>query len=125
MFQQSNLFDLLYTSKNIIEEKQINKNNTHEKEIIELINKRRRQVLVHSCIYYRLNDSLIDDYTYDKWARELENLQDMYPDLLNDCIYKDDFKKYSSATGYDFKSLGDPRILNRAIKLLRFSKQNI
>ncbi|WP_243187089.1 hypothetical protein [Clostridium botulinum] len=48
MFQQSNLFDLLDTSKNITEEKQVNKNNTHENEIIELINKRRRQILVHS-----------------------------------------------------------------------------
>ena len=35
-------------------------------KIRELISRRRRQVLVHSVIYYKLNANLIDDATWSK-----------------------------------------------------------
>lgn len=34
------------------------------KEIAELIHRRREQMLVHSYIYYQLNDNIIDDNTW-------------------------------------------------------------
>lgn len=36
------------------------------KEIAELIHRRREQMLVHSYIYYQLNDNIIDDNTWSK-----------------------------------------------------------
>lgn len=47
---------------------------THD-EILALINRRRRQILVHSFLYYRMNTSIIPDSTYDEWARDLAELQ--------------------------------------------------
>ena len=46
-------------------------------EILELINRRRRQILVHSIIYYKMNDNLISDNTWSEWALELENLKEI------------------------------------------------
>ena len=45
------------------------------KSIAELLNRRRRQILVHSIIYYKMNDNLISDSTWSAWATELEELQ--------------------------------------------------
>ena len=35
--------------------------------IRELIHRRRRQVLVHSILYYRLGKPLISDRQFDRW----------------------------------------------------------
>ena len=43
--------------------------------IIEKIRQRRRQMLVHSYIYYELDDSIISDAQWSKWAVELAELQ--------------------------------------------------
>ena len=45
------------------------------KSIAELLNRRRRQILVHSIIYYNMNDNLISNSTWSAWAAELEELQ--------------------------------------------------
>ena len=44
------------------------------KQIAELIHRRREQMLVHSYIYYQLNDNIIDDSTWSKWAMELQKM---------------------------------------------------
>ena len=51
------------------------------KSIAELLNRRRRQILVHSIIYYKMNDNLISDSTWSAWATELEELQAEYPEI--------------------------------------------
>ena len=43
--------------------------------IKERIRQRRAQMLVHSCLYYELNENIVDDHTWQKWADELEVLQ--------------------------------------------------
>ena len=43
---------------------------THE-QIKEKINQRRRQMLVHSCIYYRFDTNIVSDFDYDRWVNEL------------------------------------------------------
>ena len=52
-------------------------------QIAELIQRRRLQLLVHSCIYYAYNENLITDDTWAEWALELEKLQAQYPDIAN------------------------------------------
>ena len=52
-----------------------------DNDIAELIKRRRLQILVHSCIYYEFNESIVDDATWAKWAVELEQLQTAYPDI--------------------------------------------
>ena len=47
--------------------------------IKEKIRQRRRQMLVHSYIYYELDDNIVSDAQWAKWAKELEQLQKNYP----------------------------------------------
>ena len=44
-------------------------------KIQELIKRRRAQMLIHSCIYYEMNTNIVSDDTWQKWADELESLQ--------------------------------------------------
>ena len=48
-------------------------------KIMAKIKQRRLQILVHSCIYYRYDSNIVDDYTDNKWAVELAQLQAKYP----------------------------------------------
>jgi ribonucleotide reductase beta subunit family protein with ferritin-like domain len=88
-------------------------------EVEGLINRRRRQILVHSCIYYKFLDSLVDDATFDKWAGELVELQKKYPAVAKNCVYADAFKNFDGSTGFDLPYYR-PEIVGVAEQLLRF-----
>ena len=47
---------------------------------IERLRQRARQFLVHSFLYYRLNESLIGDDAYDRLTEELRALRGKHPD---------------------------------------------
>jgi hypothetical protein len=49
--------------------------------IYELIHRRTKQLIVHSYLYYKLSQSVIDDYTFDKMCKELVALGRKYPDI--------------------------------------------
>jgi NAD-dependent DNA ligase len=89
-----------------------------ELEIAELITRRRRQLLVHSIIYYRLNDNIISDYTWSEWAKELCDLQSKYPEIAEKCYMHEDFKDFDGSTGFNLP-LGEPCALNKAQYLLK------
>lgn len=65
-----------------------------------LINRRRRQILVHSIIYYKYDTNLISDSTWSNWAKELLDLQLNYPELSKECIMFEYFKDFDPSTGY-------------------------
>lgn len=64
------------------------------------IKQRRLQMLVHSYIYYELNDNLISDETWARWARELKDLQDEYPEIARSVKYSRMFEDWDASTGY-------------------------
>lgn len=67
--------------------------------IKEIIRQRRAQMLIHSCIYYELNDNIVSDHTWQRWADELEKLQKENP---NDCklgFFDEYFVDWDGATG--------------------------
>ena len=68
-------------------------------QIKELIKRRRRQVLVHSYIYYILNDNIISDKQWSEWALELETLQNTYPELSSEVELYQTFKSFDHSTG--------------------------
>lgn len=86
-------------------------------EIEELINRRRRQVLIHSIIYYKMDDNLITDAQWSKWAVELADLQNRYPDIAANCWRADDFEGFEGSSGFDLP-LDDPWATNKARYLL-------
>lgn len=86
-------------------------------EIAELITRRRRQLLVHSIIYYCMNDNIISDEQWAKWAVELEELQAKYPDIAKVCPRAKEFEGFDHSTGYNLP-LDDPYAVATARRLL-------
>ena len=116
--QQINLFDLIQNIPN--ENKELS---SEDEKIKELINRRRRQILVHSCLYYRMNTSLISDAAFDKWSYELVDLQRKYPEIAAQCIYAKTFETFDGSTGFDLP-LENVKVVKTAEYLLLISKQN-
>ena len=53
-------------------------------EVGALIKRRRLNVMIHSCIYYVLDQNIISDDLWDKWAKELQELMKKNPDAYSD-----------------------------------------
>lgn len=87
--------------------------------IRDLILRRRRQILVHSCIYYRLNESLITDSKFDEWAYELVKLQKENPEEANSLPYAEAFKGFDGSTGFNLP-YGEPKIVEIALRLINY-----
>ena len=88
-----------------------------EDQIRELITRRRRQILVHSIIYYKLDDCIVSDNQWAEWAVELEELQNKYPDIAEDCPYAEAFEGFEHSSGYSLP-LEDPWGVRKARYLL-------
>lgn len=87
-------------------------------KIAETIQQRRYQLLIHSCIYYELNQNLISDKKWDEWARELRDLQNKYPDISKRVTLYEAFKDWDASTGA-FLPIKEEWVVNRAKQLLR------
>lgn len=91
------------------------------------IRRMRRQILVHSIIYYRFNDNLIDDFKYDSIARELVKLQsespetsENVPDFIDDFR---DFGKDGCYSGYNLKGTTDTNMIRVAKRTLDYAHE--
>lgn len=65
----------------------------------EKIRQRRRQMLVHSYIYYELNENIVSDAQWTKWAKELQELQERYPKESAEVEEYDQFKDWDGSSG--------------------------
>lgn len=90
-------------------------------EVRSLILKRRLQVLVHSCIYYELNENIIPDNTWSAWAEELAELQKQYPGIAKRVDYAQEFQDFDGSTGFNLPTR-NPEIMNKALYLLKICK---
>lgn len=96
---------------------------SEKEDIANLIKRRRFQILVHSYIYYRLNDNIISNAVFDRWAEELIELQKKHPDLSKNIELYDifaDFTDISDAARLPLDN--DSRLDSRARQLLRDCK---
>lgn len=90
-------------------------------ELAELITRRRRQILVHSVLYYKLNQPTISDHTFDKWSKELAELQSEYPEIAATCEKHDEFKDFDGSSGHDLP-IHTTENVNRAYRVLNAFK---
>lgn len=91
------------------------------KKVMSKIKQRRLQILVHSCIYYNFDTTIVPDYKYDKWARELVDLQKRYPRESKEVKeYYKYFKDYDGSTGFDLP-INSGAIIYKAEYLLRLN----
>ena len=65
----------------------------------ERIKQRRAQMLIHSCIYYELNDNIVSDHKWQEWADELESLQKASPEECSLGFFDYEFKDWNGSTG--------------------------
>lgn len=82
------------------------------------IAQRRRQVWVHSVIYYRMDQNIISDAKWSEWATELEDLQNKFPEIASKCPHADIFEGFDHSTGSNLP-LDDPWAMGKAKQLLR------
>ena len=80
----------------------------------EKIRQRRTQMLVHSYLYYVLDDNVIDDGKWQEWADELTELQKRKKVIG---FYDEAFADWNGATGTHLPF--DPWVIDRAKALLR------
>lgn len=90
-----------------------------ELKIAEKIQRRRYQMLVHSYIYYEMNENIISDSQWSQWAVELAELQIEYPKIAEQVIYADDFEGWDGSSGAFLTYRDKPNIVVSAQFLLR------
>lgn len=62
----------------------------------EKIRQRRTQMLVHSYLYYEMDENVIDDHKWQEWADELVELQKQRKDIG---FYDAAFADWTGASG--------------------------
>lgn len=82
------------------------------------IRQRRSQMLVHSCAYYEFDTSLVDDDTWQKWANELSELQDKYPQFCHINFFDKEFQNWTGDTGYHLP-LRDTYVYNKTMYIMK------
>lgn len=93
-------------------------------DIEELIQRRRRQIMLHSFLYYELDQTLIDDATFDKWAHELASLQTKCPEHSARVAYeREAFADFDGSTGFDLPYKQDNRLASLALGLISYRKR--
>lgn len=94
-------------------------NKMKNENIASLIKRRRRQILIHSCIYYRFNTNIVPDYMYDSWGKELSKLQCEHPDISKEVEYYEWFKDFTDNcySGYNLP-IHRPEIVDKARHIL-------
>lgn len=93
-----------------------------ELSIAEKVQQRRYQILIHSCIYYELNQNIISDAQWNKWAIELKELQEQYPHISEQVTLYEYFKDWDASTGA-FLPITLDWVLNIANRLV--NKQSV
>mgnify|MGYP000436135121 FL=1 len=93
-----------------------------ERSIKEIIRQRRAQMLIHSCIYYELDNNIVDDFTWQRWADELADLQNNNPEDCNIGFYDREFKDWTGASGA-FLPLRSPWVMGKALQLLKYNNE--
>ena len=75
----------------------------------EKIRQRRTQMLIHSYLYYVMDENVVDDGKWQEWADELVELQKQKKDIG---FYDETFADWSGATGTHLPF--DPWVIKRA-----------
>ena len=90
-----------------------------ELKIAEKVQQRRYQMLVHSYIYYEMNENLVSDSKWSEWAMELVDLQSKYPHIAEKVIYATDFADWDGSSGAFLTYKNKPNIVATANRLVR------
>ena len=82
-------------------------------------------MLVHSYLYYVLDDPIISDDVWQQWANELLHLQNQYKglDIKSDiCYYDEVFKDWDGTTGHHLP-FDDKWVIRKALQIRRINEK--
>ena len=91
--------------------------------VAEKIKQRRRQMLVHSYIYYEKDTNIVSDAKWAEWAKELEQLQKDYPEEAKEVEFADQFIDWDGSSGAhlkytdSIKAVAEILLSNKVVKL--------
>lgn len=86
--------------------------------IADRIKQLRLSLMVHSIIYYELNDNIINDAEWSKRAKELVELQEQHPDIAGTVVFADLYRGFKGDTGFDLAKGADEAAWGKAKYLL-------
>lgn len=86
--------------------------------IADLIQRRRYQILIHSCIYYNMHSNIVEDCQWDRWAKELVALQQEHQVISEKVVLYEYFEDFDGSTGFDLP-IEEDWVIAIASKLLR------
>lgn len=93
-------------------------------KVMQKIRQRRLQMLVHSCIYYRMNTNIVCDDDFDRWNKELRELHEKYPKESQKVRYAEHFKDWvGRVSGGSHLPITDPYIVDKAIRLINYHER--
>lgn len=87
------------------------------REALEAIVRRRRQMLVHSYLYYGADTHIIADHTWTRWAKQLYKLQAKFGWKIG--FYDKWFKDWNGSTGHHLP-MTDHNVIRVAERLLAY-----
>ena len=61
----------------------------------------QRWILIHSILYYEMNESIVSDKEFDDHAKQLVEMQNNYPDSAKASQYWNAFHDFDGTTGFD------------------------
>ena len=83
----------------------------------ERMRQRRLQMLIHSYIYYKLDNNIVSDATWSRWAKELQQLQVDYSKEASEVEWAEYFKDWDGSSGA-FLPLDNEWVKQTALKVL-------
>lgn len=94
-----------------------------ENNVCELIKRRRLQMLIHSIVYEKFNESIISDRQWDIWAKELYELQKKYPKESQKIWGYDIFYDWTGDTASIIVNRADEQAIGKAKYILGISRR--
>jgi NAD-dependent DNA ligase len=89
---------------------------------LERIERLRRQLHVHSILYYHMDASYVSDAIFDEWANELVRLNKLHPELVEQGDKWEIFADWTGDTGMHLPV--DERVVSLAHSLLNHRRRN-
>lgn len=94
----------------------------------QIIDFYQRYIIVHSHIYYEMDDNFISDKQYDETARYLVSMKNQYPEEWRNSMYYKQFgDDYDGTTGFDLYDGLDDRqkyIINFIVNSMYRTRRN-
>ena len=91
--------------------------------VAEKILQRRLQMIVHSYLYYELDTNIVPDSTWSRWGKELQKLQEKYPEEAKKVKFAELFKDWDASTGFHLAKQADDRAISKAKYLLSINRR--